>query len=357
VIEDAKKAAEAEQAQRLTAEQRAAKAREETAIWEALAQEQMETQKAATHAEADRSRALEEQNQKLAAELAKLQAAAQALPPKELAATVERAAEASSEIELDEAATRRIIDRQLRDAGWEVDSDQLTFERGERPTKGKNLAIAEWPTLADGKEGRADYVLFAGLLVVGVVEAKRSHKDVSAVIAQAKRYSAGYVVDGDEAPPEGSPWGKYRVPFLFATNGRPYLRQLITKSGIWFLDARRRENHSVALEGWYTPEGLLDLLKQDVDDAHAKLKLEPMPYIERGYQREAILAIEKGLEEGRREMLVAMATGTGKKGACPSQFEVGPTIAVDFLKMDNTVVGAGDSAYDPGKPLCEEPRA
>ena len=63
----------------------------------------------------------------------------------------------------------------------------------------------------------------------------------------------------------------HRVPFLFATNGRPYLRQLRTKSGIWFLDARRRENHPVPLEGWYTPEGLVDLLRQNVDEAYAKL--------------------------------------------------------------------------------------
>jgi hypothetical protein len=30
----------------------------------------------------------------------------------------------------------------------------------------------------------------------------------------------------------------FRVPFLFATNGRPYLKQVETQSGIWFRDAR-----------------------------------------------------------------------------------------------------------------------
>jgi type I restriction enzyme R subunit len=197
-----------------------------------------------------------------------------------------------------------------------VDSQRLTFEHGVRPTRGKNLAIAEWPTFADGKEGWADYVLFAGLQVVAVVEAKRKHKDVMGVIPQAKRYSLGYVVRGDEVLPGGSPWGPHKVPFLFATNGRPFLRQLRTKSGIWFLDVRRAENHPVPLEGWYTPEGLLDLLKQDVDDAYAKLKVEPMPYIDREYQKSAILAVEKGLEDGKRELLVAMATGTGKTRTC-----------------------------------------
>ena len=276
----------------------------------------MATHRAQAHAEAKRSATLEEQNGKLLAELAALQAAAQAMPAKELAIAIEQGSEASEAIEIDEAATRKLIDRQLREAGWEVDSELLTYERGVRPTRGKDLAIAEWPTLADGKEGWADYVLFAGLQVVAVVEAKRKHKDVMGAIPQARRYSVGYVVKGAEFLPEGSPWGTYKVPFLFATNGRPFLRQLRTKSGIWFLDARRPENHPVALEGWYTPAGLLDLLKQNVDEAYAKLKVEPMPYIERDYQRKAILAVEMGLEEGKRELLIAMATGTGKTRTC-----------------------------------------
>jgi type I restriction enzyme, R subunit len=315
-IEEARQAAEKEASERLTAEERAAKAKEDAAIWEALANEQVEAHRETTKAAASRSAALEEQNKKLLAELAALQAVAQAMPPKELAQAIEQASDASEAIALDEATTRRLIDRQLRDAQWEVDSEQITYERGVRPTKGKNLAIAEWPTRFDGKDGWADYVLFAGREVVAVVEAKRKHKDVMGVLPQAKRYSAGYVVKGDETLVEGGPWGAHKVPFLFATNGRPFLRQLRTKSGIWFLDARRSENHPVPLEGWYTPDGLKALLRQDVDDAHAKLKVEPMPYIDRDYQRNAILAVEKGLEEGKRELLVAMATGTGKTRTC-----------------------------------------
>jgi type I restriction enzyme, R subunit len=315
-IEDVKRAAEAALAERLTSEERAAKAREDAAIWQALANDEIEAHRATARAEAKRSAALEEQTQKLQAELAELQAVAQAMTPAELTQTIEQASEASEKIELDEAATRKIIDHQLRAAGWEVDSERLTFEHGVRPTRGKNLAIAEWPTSVDGKAGRADYVLFAGLQVVAVVEAKRKHKDVPGVIPQAKRYSVGYLVQGDEAPPDGSPWGQHKVPFLFATNGRPFLRQLRTKSGIWFLDARRAKNHPVPLEGWYTPGGLLELLNQNVDDAHARLKVEPMPYIDRDYQRNAILAVEKGLEDEKRELLVAMATGTGKTRTC-----------------------------------------
>ena len=315
-IEDARKAAEAELSAKLTAQERAAKAQEDAAIWEVLASEQIETHRATAKAESQKSAALAAQNQKLQAELAALSTAAQAMPPRQLAKTIERAAEASEAIELDEAATRKIIDQQLRRAGWEVDTERLTFAAGVRPQKGKNLAIAEWPTLADGEEGRADYVLFAGLVVVAIVEAKRKHKDISGVIPQAKRYSVGYVIHANETLPDGSPWGACKVPFLFATNGRPFLRQLQTKSGIWFLDVRRAANHPVPLEDFYTPEGLLDRLRQDIDAAHARLSVEPMPYIDREYQKKAILAVEHEIAQGKRELLVAMATGTGKTRTC-----------------------------------------
>lgn len=329
--EDAKRAADDAAARRLTAEERAAKADEEAQIWQALASQEIEVHREAARKhedaaklEADKNRALAEDMAKVQAELDALQAAAIAAP-KVVAKTIETAHDASEAIELDEAATRKLIDKQLRDAGWEADSVALTYERGARPTKGKNRAIAEWPTSLDGKDGWADYVLFAGLTPIAVVEAKRKHKDVMSVLAQSKRYSQGYVIQGDEQLAEGGPWPSdrhdpkkrpYKIPFLFATNGRPFLRQLRTKSGIWFLDARRPENHPNALEGWRTPEGLLALSSQNVDQAHAQLEREPMPYIDRDYQRNAILAVEAALKEGRRDLLLSMATGTGKTRTC-----------------------------------------
>ena len=93
---------------------------------------------------------------------------------------------AKRSLELSEKETRYLIDDQLRQAGWEADSQKLTFGKGIRPESGKNKAISEWPT-ADG--GWADYVLFAGLKVVGIVEAKKKNKDVSGKLNQAENYS------------------------------------------------------------------------------------------------------------------------------------------------------------------------
>ncbi|RKH45606.1 type I restriction-modification system endonuclease [Corallococcus sicarius] len=279
-------AKEAERA-RLAAEERAALDASERAVWQELA---------------------EDAERKLAGELAALRARAEAQPAAQLQLLATQALRAGDKLELDEADTRHLIDAQLRAAGWEVDSQALTYERGARPQPGKHRAIAEWPTT----DGRADYVLFVGLEAIGVVEAKRQSKDVPGAITQAKRYSRGFTVRGDETLP-GGPWNEYRVPFLFATNGRAYLEQLKTKSGIWFQDVRRPTNHPRALVGWHTPEGLRDLLRQDVDAAQKALRTEPvdLPGL-RDYQVNAIRAVESALEDGRRHCLLAMATGTGK---------------------------------------------
>ena len=106
-------------------------------------------------------------------------------PAAELAKIVKASNKAAEHIELDEAATRVLIDQQLRDAGWDVDTVNLTHGKGARPEKGKNKAIAEWPT----RTGRADYVLFIGMVPVAAVEAKKKNIDVSGNLQQSKRYS------------------------------------------------------------------------------------------------------------------------------------------------------------------------
>jgi len=104
------------------------------------------------------------------------------------------------------------------------------------------------------------------------------------------------------------------VPFVFAANGRSYLKQIETESGIWFRDTRRSGNHRRALVDWPTPNGLSGLLEIDQDAAEAALKSQPFEFgfPLRQYQESAIRAVEAALSAERRAMLVAMATGTGK---------------------------------------------
>ncbi|WP_425504012.1 type I restriction-modification system endonuclease [Salicibibacter cibarius] len=212
-----------------------------------------------------------------------------------------------SQIQLTEAETREIIDEQLQQAGWIADTKTVRFSHGDRPEKNKNKAIAEWPL----KNTRADYALFIGLEFVGIIEAKKQNKNIISDIGQAKTYATEVVRHENEIIT--GPYGDFFVPFLFATNGRPYLKQVEEKSGIWFLDARRTTNHPRPLKAWYTPDGLKELLKKDIDQATEGLKDEPLDYLNlRSYQEDAILAVEEALEEGKEEALLALATGTGK---------------------------------------------
>jgi type I restriction enzyme R subunit len=207
-----------------------------------------------------------------------------------------------------EAETRLRIDGQLREAGWEVDSGQLSFANGARPQRGRNLAIAEWPTAS----GPADYALFVGLRPLGIAEAKRHKQDVAGRLPQAHRYSQGYTPCGNEQMP-GGPWRGFKIPFAFATNGRPYLAQLKEKSGIWFQDLRAKTNHPRPLGGWYTPEGLLHLFAADHHAATQFLLDTPVDLADlHGYQVGAVETVEDAIAKGVRALLVAMATGTGK---------------------------------------------
>lgn len=295
--------AEAERAQ--TAEQLAAHAKEEAKLWETLA--------------VDGSQAVEVLEARLtqlqaesAAQLVELQARAAVEPKEILFKLMAQADQAASQIQLDEKATRELVDQQLREAGWEADTAQLRYSAGTRPEPGRHLAIAEWPTAT----GPADYALFVGTECVAVVEAKRSAKHVPASIDQARRYAQGAL--DESGAPMPAQWGQFRVPLVFATNGRPFQQQFKEVSGIWFCDLRRSTNHRKALDGWYTPQGLRELLKQDIDGAEKKLDSIGFKFgfPLRDYQRRAILATEEAIKAGKENVLLAMATGTGKTKTC-----------------------------------------
>ena len=103
---------------------------------------------------------------------------------------LKRAGEAASQRQRSEAETRYLIDEQLRQVGWEADTNKLRYSKGTRPMKGHNIAIAEWPTDSTvGNRGRVDYALFVGTRLVGGIEAKAEHKDIPSVIDyQGKDY-------------------------------------------------------------------------------------------------------------------------------------------------------------------------
>lgn len=245
------------------------------------------------------------------AKLAELQAQAVAAPAVQLDMLAGLAAQTAEGLELDERATRVLIDEQLRAAGWEVDSALHRHASGARPEIGRNRAIAEWPT----RSGPVDYALFVDEKCVGVIEAKRGTKDVPGRLRQAKRYGRDIRLEVDQHLPGGL-WrdgdDQLLVPFTFATNGRPYVKQLDTKSGIWFWDARRQEAPRAVAE-WFSPRDLTERLEQAVGPTPGELAEREIGVTGlRPYQKDAIEAVQAALSEGQRAMLLAMATGTGK---------------------------------------------
>lgn len=225
----------------------------------------------------------------------------------------------SSMMEWNEAQTRCLIDEQLRKAGWEADTTNLRYSKGTRPVKGRNIAISEWPTnSAFYKNGYADYAFFIGEKLFALMDAKKASEDVASTIdVQVKDYAkhikeehAGYVI---------GLWDGYQVPFLFASNGRAFLEQLRTKSGIWFLDTRKSSNQSYPIRNWFSPSDLEEKLSQDIDKANETLAAYNDSFLEdpaglnlRDYQIKAVNKATEAIRNGSPAALLAMATGTGK---------------------------------------------
>ncbi|WP_111709135.1 type I restriction-modification system endonuclease [Lutibacter citreus] len=227
-----------------------------------------------------------------------------------------RSVKSANNIEKSEAETREIIDEKLRLAGWECDTTELNYKSKKTlPEKGRNIAIAEWPC----QKKWADYALFVGTELYGVVEAKKYASDISTDLRQSKIYAE--LVTPNDNYKILNKWRTYNVPFLFSTNGRPYLEQLKTKSGIWFLDVRKELNRADALRGWFSPQGLVDLYERDVENANKRLLESDYDYLKsdrglslRYYQIDAIKAVENKLttQPYDKRSLLVMATGTGK---------------------------------------------
>lgn len=189
-----------------------------------------------------------------------------------------------------EAQTRRKrIDPKLTAQGWQVtdfDASSALIDLNQR-------AIAEYPT----DNGPADYALCLDGKVTAVVEAKKVTIGPQNVLTQAGRYSQG-IRETVKAYDEG-----FKAPFLYSTNGEI----------IWFQDVRDPLNQSRKVKQFHTPDALREMLAR-YDTGHLQ-KLEQMafrPGAVRPYQEAAIRAVEQAIRDRKRQMMVVMATGTGK---------------------------------------------
>lgn len=179
---------------------------------------------------------------------------------------------------------KKRIDPKLDASGWSR-------------SKGRSKAAAFRTEEEETDNGPADYALWADGQIVGVVEAKKLTVGPQNVLTQAERYARG--IRGSS-----SKFGEgFRCPFLYSTNGEVF----------WFHDVRHTLNRSRRVTGFHTPGALKELLGHDFDAACDKVLALPHDNVRlRPYQRDANAAVEKAISERKRNLLVAMATGTGK---------------------------------------------
>jgi type I restriction enzyme R subunit len=191
-------------------------------------------------------------------------------------------------VESERQTRRDRIDPRLKAAGWAV----IDFKEGRPLTGLSGHAIAEYPTV----NGPADYALVVDGRLLGIVEAKKVTLGPQNVLTQAERYSKG-AADGSIN------FRGYHVPFLYSTNGEV----------IWFHDVRHKLNRSRPIAQFHQPSALAEMFSRDLesecrwfsDNRNEHTWLRP-------YQIDANAAIEQAIADRKRQMLVAMATGTGK---------------------------------------------
>ncbi|WP_457640558.1 hypothetical protein [Persephonella sp.] len=129
-----------------------------------------------------------------------------------------------------EQKTRKLIDKQLQEAGWEVqDYKNLNL------SSNLGIAVREFPL----KGGiTADYLLFVNRKAVGVIEAKPEGTTLGGVSEQSQKYL--------EALPENIPHYKLPLPFSYEASG----------TEIFFRDIRDPDYRSRRVFHFHKPETL-----------------------------------------------------------------------------------------------------
>ena len=179
---------------------------------------------------------------------------------------------------LNEANTRKqLIDRSLESRGWKDEylNCEYTFTDGKKtPGGGK------------GKQCSVDYLLQYNNSNVGLIEAKREGLPITEGLQQAQDYGK-----------------KLGVRFVYSTNGR----------GIYEYDMDTDTGKEI--DHYPTPEELYERVEGDSVQKSTMLR-EPLiqegSMIPRYYQKLAVQRAIGAIAEGKKRVLLTLATGTGK---------------------------------------------
>ena len=181
-----------------------------------------------------------------------------------------------------EADTRaELIDVKLAECGWKTGGDIKI--RREFPIKaGRIVGVNQ-------RNSRllADYVLVYKNINIAVVEAKKSSKAYTEGVAQAKEYAT-----------------LLNIRFTYSTNGKK----------IYQIDMQTGEEKLV--ENYPTPQELWEMTYKEDSKLWETLASIPMNtggrFKARYYQENAVNAVTKAISQGKKRILLTLATGTGK---------------------------------------------
>lgn len=185
---------------------------------------------------------------------------------------------------LPEEKAREKIDKQLKNAGWDVVS------RNEYVPKSAS-AVKE--ALMQGNT-ESDYLLFVDDKAIAVLEAKREDNPLgSEVESQAENYARS---------PQSwyGLWYSGMIPLVYMANGRKiYFKNLLTDP----------DGDYVELSEMHSPKKMLQLIHQ-FSEYGALPRLEKRGL--RDCQYDAEIKLEQSIKDGNKKNLAVLATGSGK---------------------------------------------
>jgi len=182
-----------------------------------------------------------------------------------------------------EEKARKIINRMLNEAGWEI-------VKRDNYSPGMSAVAIEEGLLRGNLE--ADYLLFLNGKAIGVLEAKREERGLSNVVMeQAERYVR-------RLPSWCSYWYQ-PLPIVYLSNGREIL----------FKNIHNPKEDYISVSRIHSPKEIVKML--GIEDDYAGLPTLQKKGL-RDCQYEAITELESSFRLGQSRALMVLATGTGK---------------------------------------------
>ena len=221
---------------------------------------------------------------------------------------------------LPEEKAREKIDKQLRNAGWDIVSRDEYVPRS---------ASAVKEALMQGNT-ESDYLLFVDDKAIAVVEAKREENPLGEEVQQqAEDYACN---------PQNwyGVWFPNQIPLVYLANGKK----------IYFKNMLQPDSDYVELSEMHSPKKMLQLIGQ-VSEYGALPRLDKRGLRDCQYRAET--EFEKSIKQGTKKSLAVLATGSGKTYlACLASYRLlnyTPARRILFLVDRNNLARQTESEF------------